>query len=124
MSGIQANLKIGAVTVGQSPRADIIPELEPLLPGAKILECGALDKLSPQELERLSQQPEGDILATRLRDGSEIIIGKHDILPLVASCIQELNKKNVQAILLRGRPIETGKTTDEAVVARRSCPLP
>lgn len=39
--------KIGAITVGQSPRVDLIPEIQPILgDSVEIIQAGALDGLS------------------------------------------------------------------------------
>jgi protein AroM len=93
-------VRIGAITVGQSPRSDITPEIAPLLPGVEILEGGALDGLSVEELETLRRHPQGEVLATRLRTGKEIVIGKDDVLPRVADQIVRLEHSGVEAILL------------------------
>ncbi|WP_265584451.1 AroM family protein [Streptomyces antimycoticus] len=34
---------LGLVTIGQAPRADLRPDAEPLLPGVRLVEHGALD---------------------------------------------------------------------------------
>jgi len=49
--------RLGAVTIGQSPRTDIIPDLRTVL-GAEveIVEAGALDGLSPEEIRTLAKQ--------------------------------------------------------------------
>ena len=42
--------KIGAITVGQSPRVDLIPEIQPILgDSVEIIQAGALDGLSKGE---------------------------------------------------------------------------
>lgn len=64
--------KIGAVTVGQSPRTDITTDADTFFHGqVEILESGALDSYSLEEVQSLSR-PEGDYLLTsRMRDGAE-----------------------------------------------------
>lgn len=93
-------LRLGAVTIGQSPRVDITPDLADLLPGVELLERGALDDLGERELRELSRHPAGDVLATRLRDGSEIIVGEHDVAPRVQEALVALAERDVAAILL------------------------
>lgn len=45
---------IGAVTIGQAPRVDIIPELATILGlGVQVREAGALDGLSKEGLSRI-----------------------------------------------------------------------
>jgi hypothetical protein len=43
---------VGAVTIGQSPRGDVVPELLVLLPGVDCVETGALDGESPRRSRR------------------------------------------------------------------------
>ena len=44
--------KIGAITIGQSPRIDVIPEMQEILgENVIILEAGALDGLTKEEIE-------------------------------------------------------------------------
>ena len=46
------NKKIGAITIGQSPRNDLIPEIESYFGGAEILQMGALDGLDKSEIQK------------------------------------------------------------------------
>ena len=63
---------IGAVTIGQSPRDDIVPELEAALgAGCRVVQAGALDGLSDAEIESLRPRMLGSHLVTRLRSGEE-----------------------------------------------------
>jgi protein AroM len=90
---------LGAVTIGQTPRVDVIPELAALLPGAAFREAGALDDEPPEALRRLAADPRGPILVTRLRDGREIRVGEADVLPRLRRAIALL-EEGVDAILL------------------------
>ena len=50
--------KIGAITVGQSPRVDLIPEIQPILgDSVEIIQAGALDGLSKEESQSLFRVP-------------------------------------------------------------------
>lgn len=93
-------MNIGAVTIGQSPRTDVTGDLKSLLPNTTLIERGALDHVDIQTLERMRQQPKGDILATRLRNGCEVLVGEEDILPLVKEAIYDLACQDVELILL------------------------
>lgn len=96
------NKKIAALTIGQSPRSDLTPEIRNYLGNEfEIIEAGALDDYNyPEILERFSPQGEDNILVTRLRDGSEVIIGEEYISDLLNQKIKELEKENLELILL------------------------
>jgi protein AroM len=94
------NRRIGAVTIGQSPRSDVTPELMTFLgPGVSVVESGALDGFSRSELVELGTRTTGRLLVTRLRDGSEITLGHEFILPRVQECIRRL-ADDVDLVLL------------------------
>lgn len=82
-------MRIGLVTIGQSPRDDINEEIIPILKGAEIIECGALDDLSIEEIECM--KPERYTLVTRLRDGSEVKVDRDKIVERVKECISRLD---------------------------------
>jgi len=88
---------IGFVTIGQSPRTDVIPEIMKILGEHEIsyVEAGALDDLSREDIERDLRPEPGDIIyVTRLRDGGEVKISKKKLLPLLEKKIRELEKKS------------------------------
>ena len=73
--------RIGAITIGQSPRVDVVPEMQQILgPDVEIVQAGVLDGLSPEEIAALAPAGNGDseirrlrgspVLVSRLRDGS------------------------------------------------------
>ena len=86
--------KIGMLTIGQSPRDDIIPPLKEILgPVHEILEAGALDDVTREEIEGIVFRPDDYLLVSRLRDGTEIKIHKRLILPHLQKRIHELEEK-------------------------------
>jgi protein AroM len=91
---------LGAVTIGQSPRVDVIPELLALLPGVTFREAGALDGAPPDTLRRLAAEPVGPILVTRLSDGREIRVGEDDIVPRVQRAVDRLQGETDAILLL------------------------
>ncbi len=97
---------IGFVTIGQSPRTDVVPEIMKILGEREIsyVEAGALDDLSREDIERDLRPEPGDIIyVTRLRDGGEVKISKKKLLPLLEKKIRELEKKSdIIAILCSG----------------------
>lgn len=63
--------RVGFITIGQAPRNDIMKELYPLLGHEiEIIEKGALDEISINEIKDLKPEKDDFPLITRLRDGS------------------------------------------------------
>jgi protein AroM len=78
------SVTVGVVTIGQSPRDDVLTEVVDRLPaGARIVQSGALDDLSLLELAALAARAGGDALVTRLRNGAEIVVPAAEITPLL-----------------------------------------
>jgi protein AroM len=84
---------VGLITVGQSPRSDVVPDMAALLgPGVDIREAGALDGLSRAQIEALAPTGDDEILITRLADGSSVFVGKQKIVGLVEERIAALER--------------------------------
>ncbi|MDH7484778.1 MAG: AroM family protein [Anaerolineae bacterium] len=92
---------LGLVTIGQSPRDDILPQIEPHLPaGLSIRQMGALDGLTRDEIAGLAPGPNDYVLHTRLRDGSAVTVGRAGILPLLQGCLGRLEGEGANPIVL------------------------
>ena len=82
---------IGAVTIGQTPRDDLVPRLETALGGSfEILQIGALDGLSEEEIQAEYETSSGALLVTRLRGGAEVRIKEGFVSPRLRECVQNL----------------------------------
>ena len=87
---------IGLVTIGQSPRSDVVPDMAAVLgPGIDIREAGALDGLPRSEIQALAPTADDEILVTRLADGSSVFVGKQKIVGLVEQRIAALERRGV-----------------------------
>ncbi|MHB1194178.1 MAG: AroM family protein [Longimicrobiales bacterium] len=65
------------VTIGQTPRTDMVPDLVARLPaGTAVRELGALDGLDPAAVAALGPSPGEARLVTRMADGSQAVVGK------------------------------------------------
>ncbi len=95
-------MKIGMVTPGQSPRDDIVPEIETYInKEVDILQAGALDDISKEEVAQgLSPESDNDLLVTRMRDGSSVTVSEARITPRVQHCVEKLEKEDAPIILL------------------------
>lgn len=94
-------MKIGVVTIGQSPRPDVIGEMERILgKDYDILEKGALDEFTLEEVQNIKIKPGDGLLVTRMRDGTEVKI-THDVVnPIMQKRIAELEAEMVEIIFL------------------------
>ncbi|MDO5718760.1 MAG: AroM family protein [Tissierellia bacterium] len=92
--------KLGVITIGQSPRVDVIPEMGKYLGDeVEIIELGALDGLSYEEILEFTPD-EGDyVLISRLNDGRNVKFAKKYIMPRLQNCIKDLEKRKVDMIL-------------------------
>ena len=102
MRGLFATMKkIGMLTIGQSPRDDILPSFMDIMgKGYEIVEAGALDDLTLDEIERVEFRPDDYLLVSRMRDGTEIKITKRLILPLMQKRINELEERGVRLTVI------------------------
>ncbi|NJD19198.1 MAG: AroM family protein, partial [Gemmatimonadetes bacterium] len=65
------------VTIGQTPRTDMVPELAARLPqGIEIREVGALDGLGSQAIAAMAPAPGEARLVPRLAHGGQAVVGK------------------------------------------------
>ena len=76
-------MKIGALTIGQSPRNDLIPEIEAFFKGAEIIQLGALDGLSKEQIADLAPSGDDEILVSKLKDDSWALMAESKIISLL-----------------------------------------
>jgi protein AroM len=71
-----ARKRAAFLTIGESPRADILDEMRPWWDGSSldIEEHGALDGLSRDEIARAAPKPSDERLVSRLHDGTEVLL--------------------------------------------------
>jgi protein AroM len=94
-------LKIGLVTIGQSPRTDVTPILKDMLGSeVELIEKGALDGLAKKEIKKLAPTAQDYVLVTRLRDATSVKVARKHIVPLIQKCIRELEDLGVDFTLL------------------------
>jgi protein AroM len=93
--------KIGAITIGQAPRDDLVPELEAVLGSrAEIIQRGALDDLNLPQVLALSPGAADSVLVTRMRDGTEVKISERHIVGRLGRCISDLEREEVDLMVL------------------------
>jgi protein AroM len=93
-------IRIGIVEIGQSPRPDVLSAVKPILgPTVEIIECGALDGLSHDEIKEFAPSPGDKVLVTRLRDGTEVKLNKNKIVDRMQRCIDRIEDQTKVIII-------------------------
>jgi protein AroM len=93
--------KVAFVTIGQSPRVDLVPEmLERIGPGIEPVEVGALDDLGPGAIAGLAPGAGDQALVSRLRDGREVTIGKAWTQRRLVEIMADLDRRDFDLIVL------------------------
>ena len=93
-------MALGFLTIGQSPRTDVTSELPDSLRALKIVEAGALDNLTATQIESLRPQKGETIYVSRLRNGSEVMIAKERLIPLLNEKTKALEGEGVETIVV------------------------
>jgi protein AroM len=92
--------RVGMITIGQAPRIDIVPEMREVIgPEIEIMEAGALDGLTLEEVKRFYPRRGDYILCTRMSDGTEVVVAKRFILPRVQQCIDLLTERGAEILV-------------------------
>lgn len=91
--------KVGAITIGQSPRLDVVPEMRIFInESIEILQKGALDGLTLEEIQKFKPKDNDYVLVSKLNDGSSVKFGESHIIPLLQKCIDDLTEQGVELI--------------------------
>ena len=93
--------RVAFVTIGQSPRSDLVPELlartrTPL----DVTEYGVLDDMTDAEIAAITPGPGEARLVSRLRDGREVILGKPAIETRLRVQLSALDRRGFDLIVL------------------------
>jgi len=90
---------VGVVTIGQSPRTDVTPDIAASLPpGTRVIERGALDHAGPAELASLAPACAEDLLVTRLRDGTEVTLAESKLMPLLQEAVDDVTARGAALV--------------------------
>lgn len=121
--------RIAMVTIGQTPRTDMVPEMREAVAGvADLIEFGALDGLRGDAVLALAPVGDEPRLVTRLTGGREVVIAKRRMHALLQELLARLDEENFDAIVLlctgvfddltlRTPLIEAQQVVDETVMA-------
>ena len=95
-------INIGLITIGQSPRYDIILDFKENLPNNIYFdETGLLDNFSEDFIiHNLSPNKNETLYVTRLRNGKEVYVSKEKLINLLQNKIEEFQFKNLNVIVI------------------------
>ena len=122
--------KIGAVTIGQAPRTDVMEDLAGILQGdVELIQAGALDSLTLEEVKTLRPDGTGNTLVSRMRDGTGVMLQEQKIsfaTRLLARTPLMLLKRRFPALrhgmVLKRQRLRHGRCCNASRVFRRSAP--
>lgn len=98
---LKDSISIGMVTIGQSRRTDVRAEMRELLgEEIELIECGALDGLTREEIANKAPREGEYTLVTRLKDGTEVKVSREKIKDRMNACIKRLEPKVAGIVLL------------------------
>lgn len=112
------SIALALVTIGQSPRDDIMAGLGTHLPpGTEVAQAGLLDNLGPSDLVELAPRPGEQVLVTRMRDGGEVRLSEKRTIPRFLELLRRVDRSGADVILVlctgsllppTGRPAGSG----------------
>jgi protein AroM len=91
--------RVGFITIGQSPRDDVLNDLPETLRDIEAVQVGALDNLTAPQIAALQPTDNETVYVSRLRDGSEVSIAEERLIPILEEKV-ELLSKDVEVILM------------------------
>lgn len=93
--------KIGMLSIGQSHRNDALPGLMEILgKDVEVVEAGALDDKTMEDVKKIPLRVEDCILVCRMRGGAEVRITEKYILPLLQEKLDWIESQGVRLTLL------------------------
>jgi protein AroM len=91
---------VGLVTIGQSPRDDIVPDmLAQIGIDIDIVQRGAVDGLTHDEVRELAPQGDEPWAVSRLQDGTEVKLAKRELDSRMQRCVSELEHLGTDLIV-------------------------
>jgi protein AroM len=88
------------ITIGQSPRNDILDSMLPTDLHGHILQRGALDNLSRGDVAKLEPDARETPFVTRLSDGTDVLVSKRRLMPFLQSAIDDVERNDVSAVVV------------------------
>lgn len=91
---------LGIITVGQTPRDELVAEFAASCPDSGITIVGALDETTHEERQTLRADDGQYPIRCQLRNGEEVTVGKKGLLPRIQGGIDALEARGVDAVVI------------------------
>lgn len=92
--------RIGMITIGQSPRDDIVPDMVAQLGfEVEVIQRGAIDGLTLDQVRALAPQGDEHWSVSRMQDGTEVRLAKRELSPRMQRCVDDLEAMGVDLIV-------------------------
>ncbi len=89
------------ISIGQAPRPDILSIFDETWGGrADLIEVGALDGLSHEDVKHMAPNQGDDVLVVRMADGEQHIVGRRYLLPRIQASADGLLSQRISAAIL------------------------
>lgn len=92
--------KVGLITIGQSPREDIVGSMFGGSTSLRFVERGALDELSSDEILKLRPEAEELPLVSRRRDGSEVVVAEERLIPHLQAAVDRAARDGATLVVI------------------------
>ncbi|WP_159619452.1 AroM family protein [Ruania rhizosphaerae] len=90
---------LGLVTIGQSPRVDLIPDIAAALT-VPYTEHGALDGLDRETIAGLAPGPQEPVLTSRLADGTSAVLTHARLMPHLRAAVNRCVDDGASVVLV------------------------
>lgn len=92
---------VASLTVGQTPRSDVLPDILAHMPfPLEVEEFGALDGLTDAEIADLAPRAGEYSLITRLRDGRDVVISKQRVAERLEVLCRMLDRRHYDLAII------------------------
>lgn len=99
--GMGRTSRLAFVTIGQSPRIDMVPEMLADIGGeVEAREYGVLDDASEREIACLHPARGEPSFASRLRDGREVVLSQAGVEERLAGLLDRVDREGHDAVVL------------------------
>lgn len=94
------NIRIGLITIGQSPRDDVVPDMMAQIQAdVEPVQRGAIDGMTLQEVRQLAPKGDEPWFVSRMRDGTEVPLARRELIPRMQARVDELTELGVDLIV-------------------------